>query len=317
MTHAPIIADSPPPAVAPLRHVLGISGGKDSAALAIHLSRIDDPGYYANLLRQDGLNDLAAQVEREGETPKMEYFFTDTGKELPEVYEFIDRLEAYLGGEIRRLNADENGAIPDNKAPFDHFLIAEHFGMLPSQRHRWCTLKMKLYPFERFVNGDRAVSYVGIRHDENRRARLSARENIHAVYPFIRDRVVREDVFRILEESVGIPDYYRWRSRSGCYFCFFQRKSEWLGLRREHPDLFRKAMEYENQSYDPATGRKYTWMERMSLEELDRDADALESAAALAPASGGKSPDQGDWKSIVLAREDDDPEDQACAICSL
>ena len=316
MTPAPIVVDCPPPASRPLRHVLGISGGKDSAALAIHLSRIDDPVYYANLLRRDGLVDLAAQVEREGKAPEIEYFFTDTGKELPEVYEFIARLEAFLGKEIRDLNKEGRGRIPGNKEPFDHYLIAEHFGMLPSQRHRWCTLKMKLYPFERFVNGDAAVSYVGIRHDENRRARLSSRENIHAVYPFIHDRVVREDVFRILEETVGIPDYYRWRSRSGCFFCFFQRKSEWLGLRREHPDLFRKALEYENESYDPATGRKYTWIEGMSLEELDRNAEALEAAVASAPKKK-KSSEQGDWKTVVLARDDDDPEDQACAICSL
>ena len=313
---APLTMDSTPPADQPVRHVLGISGGKDSAALAIYLSRIDDPDYYANLLRRDDLHDIAAQVESDGKMPEIEYFFTDTGKELPEVYEYIARLEAHLGKKIRDLNAEEGGSMPDNKEPFDHYLIAEHFGMLPSQRHRWCTLKMKLYPFERFINGGRAVNYVGIRHDENRRARLSARENIHAVYPFIHDRVVREDVFRILEESVGIPDYYRWRSRSGCFFCFFQRKSEWLGLRREHPDLFRKAVEYENESYDPATGRKYTWIEGMSLEELDRNAEALEAALASASANE-KSSGEGDWKAILLTREDDDPEDQACAICSL
>ena len=317
MSTPPIAVDSPPLAAQPLRHVLGISGGKDSAALAIYLSRITNAAYYADLLRQDGLDDFAAQVEREDKVPEIEYFFTDTGKELPEVYEFIARLEAYLGKEIHCPPSVKDGErVLNGKDPFDHFLIAEHFGMLPSQRHRWCTLKMKIYPFERFIDGDTAVNYVGIRHDENRRARLSARENIHAVYPFIRDRIVREDVFRILEESVGIPDYYRWRSRSGCFFCFFQRKSEWLGLRRKHPDLFRKAMEYENESYDPATGRKYTWMEQMSLEELDRNAPELEAAAALA-STGKKSPKQGDWKSIVLAREDDDPEDQACAICSL
>ena len=30
------------------------------------------------------------------------YFFTDTGKELPEVYEFLGRLEGFLGKEIVR-----------------------------------------------------------------------------------------------------------------------------------------------------------------------------------------------------------------------
>ena len=51
------------------RHILGISGGKDSAALAIHLR---------------------------GKIPEMEYAFCDTGKELKETYDFIDKLNTYF-----------------------------------------------------------------------------------------------------------------------------------------------------------------------------------------------------------------------------
>jgi 3'-phosphoadenosine 5'-phosphosulfate sulfotransferase (PAPS reductase)/FAD synthetase len=57
------------------RHVLGVSGGKDSAALAVHMRQVHPE-----------LN--------------IEYFFTDTGEELPEVYEFLGRLEGYLGKPI-------------------------------------------------------------------------------------------------------------------------------------------------------------------------------------------------------------------------
>ena len=64
------------------RHILGISGGKDSAALAIYMNQ-----RYPEL--------------------DMEYFFTDTGEELPEVYEFISRLEGYLGKEVNRINSDK------------------------------------------------------------------------------------------------------------------------------------------------------------------------------------------------------------------
>ena len=52
----------------PVRHVLGLSGGRDSAALAVYMRQ-----HYPDL--------------------KIEYFFTDTGKELPEVHEFLGRLE--------------------------------------------------------------------------------------------------------------------------------------------------------------------------------------------------------------------------------
>ena len=57
------------------RHILGLSGGRDSAALAVWM-RENRP-----------------ELE-------LEYFFTDTGKELPEVYDFLDRLEGFLGRPI-------------------------------------------------------------------------------------------------------------------------------------------------------------------------------------------------------------------------
>jgi 3'-phosphoadenosine 5'-phosphosulfate sulfotransferase (PAPS reductase)/FAD synthetase len=65
-----------------VRHVLGLSGGKDSAALAIYISQ-----------RYPKIHD------------RVEYYFTDTGAELPEVHQFLDKLEAYLGKEIVRLNS--------------------------------------------------------------------------------------------------------------------------------------------------------------------------------------------------------------------
>ena len=49
-----------------------------------------------------------------------------------------------------------------------------------------------------------------------------------------------------------------------CYFCFFQRKVEWVGLIETHPDLFEKAKEYEK----PEEG--YTWIQDESLDELAR-----------------------------------------------
>ena len=66
-----------------------------------------------------------------------------------------------------------------------------------------------------------------------------ALRNIEPKYPFKEDGITETDVYRILEESgLGLPEYYKWRTRSGCYFCFYQRKAEWVGLMENHPDLF-------------------------------------------------------------------------------
>lgn len=220
------------------RHILSLSGGKDSTALAIYMrDRIAD----------------------------MEYVFCDTKKELPETYEYLDKIEAYLGKKIVRL-CDDRG--------FDHWLNVYN-GYLPSSQMRWCTKVLKIKPFERYVGEDEVMMYVGIRGDEDRTAYISSKPNIHAVYPFKEDGITLDGVHRILDESgIGFPNYYAWRTRSGCYFCFFQRKNEWVGLRENHPQLFQLAKAYEK--VDQETGERYTWTQKESLVELEEPARIAE-----------------------------------------
>lgn len=319
-----------------VRHVLGISGGKDSAALAIYVKT-----KYPEL--------------------DLDFYSSDTGKELDETYQLIQNLEVYLGIKINILKAAENSS----EDPFDHFLKI-YGGFLPSSNSRWCTKKLKLDPFEKYVGTDPVVSYVGIRGDEEREGYISTKKNIQSIFPFRRniwsedvvakllsnsniekiegyvkninfgrfqekvlqivskkidtsftqsqklnalldtdikgfnhlvfeflkttdyplasessfplldndEVLVRDDIFKILKESgVGVPAYYNKidfeingktgqyaRSRSGCYFCFFQQKIEWVWLYEQHPDLYKKAMEYEKDGY--------TWIQGESLEDL-------------------------------------------------
>lgn len=321
-----------------VRHVLGISGGKDSAALAIYLK-----DKYPSL--------------------DIEYYTCDTGKELKETYDLIDRLEAYLGKKITRLKAAKDSS----KDPFDHHYTV--FGnYLPSSNMRWCTKYLKLHPFEEFVGDDPVISYVGIRGDEDREGYISKKPNIQSIFPFRKniwsediisialkneninslkdiyqslyansanfrtteiinqpislqftrtqklellldsgvkefnhvvfeflkstsyplanqsffpllnndEVLIRDDIFNLLKESgVGVPEYYEKikfevegkvgeyaRSRSGCYFCFFQQKIEWVWLYEQHPDLFKMAIKYENEK------EGFTWNQNESLLEL-------------------------------------------------
>ena len=68
----------------PVRHILALSGGKDSSALAVFMK---------------------------DKIPDMEYVFCDTGDELQETYDYLDKLEFFLGKKIIRINADR---------PFSH-----------------------------------------------------------------------------------------------------------------------------------------------------------------------------------------------------
>ncbi len=217
-------------ATRPGRHIVSLSGGKDSTALALYLR---------------------------DKIPQLEYVFCDTHKELRETYEYLDRLEAYLQQPIVRLNPNRG---------FDHWLELYN-GMLPSAQVRWCTRKLKIEPFEAYVGNDPVWLYVGIRADENRKGYVSTKPNIRPVFPFKEHGLTIADVERILNESgVGLPLYYEWRQRSGCYFCFFQRTGEWAGLKERHEDLFEKAKQYEVER----GGEHFYWRQRESLAELEQ-----------------------------------------------
>lgn len=221
------------------RHVLGLSGGRDSAALAVYVRQ------------------TMPDVE-------FEYFFTDTGKELPEVYEFLGRLEGFLGQTILRLNP---------RRDFD-FWLREYGNFLPSAQTRWCTRQLKLAPFEQYVKpmlsaGNKVFSYVAIRADEDyREGYASKNESLKIQLPFREAGIDKAGVIEILESSgVGLPKYYDWRSRSGCTFCFFQQKIEWVRLREQHPDAFEEAKAYEKTALD--SGSPFTWTQGEPLTELE------------------------------------------------
>ena len=222
------------------RHILGISGGRDSAALAVYMR----------------------QTRPELE---LEYFFTDTGKELKEVYDFLDRLEGFLGKPIARLNPDRD---------FD-FWLEEYNHFLPSARTRWCTRQLKLRPLEHWLRADLAAgvkihSYVAIRSDEPHRDGYQATHPGMTVHLPLREAGIdRRGVIELLESAgVGEPEYYKWRTRSGCTFCFFQQKIEWVRLMTEHPDAFQEAMAYEKSALEH--GSPFTWSHGESLEELSQ-----------------------------------------------
>jgi hypothetical protein len=256
----------------PVRHLLGLSGGKDSAALAIYMR---------------------------DKVPEMEYFFADTGAELPETLEFVDLMEDYLGKNITRLNAGRG---------FDYYLKLNG-NFLPTARTRWCTINLKLKPFEEFVGNDSVISYVAIRADEPyRTGYISTKPNINAIYPFKEDGKVKDDIIKILEESgIGVPKYYDWRSRSGCYFCFYQRKIEWIGLYENHPDLFEKAKEFEE--YHRNLGRNHSWSEDEYLEDMLARKDEIKEKFQLI--NHNKKP-----KNLVdVVLDEDDDEEDGCLVC--
>ena len=154
-----------------VKHVLGISGGKDSAALAIY-------------------------VKTKYPSIDLEFYTCDTGKELEETYQLIKNLEVYLGIKIKLLKGAENSS----EDPFDHFLKM-YGGFLPSANARWCTKKLKLEPFENYVGNNPVISYVGIRGDEEREGYISTKKNIQSIFPFRKNIWSQDVILKLLSNQ--------------------------------------------------------------------------------------------------------------------
>jgi len=222
-----------------VKHVLGLSGGKDSAALAIYM------------------NQMHPEID-------VEYFFTDTEKELPEVYSYLSMLEGFLGKEITRL---------DPRRHFDYWLV-QYKNFLPSPQTRWCTRMNKLKQLENRVKeeflskGDNVYSDVAIRADEEYSEGYSSKDkNLIVKLPLKEGGVDKSGVMDLLESSgLGLPAYYEQRSRSGCTFCFFQQKIEWIRLMDRHPEAFEEAKAYEKDAREH--GSPFTWSEGESLSDM-------------------------------------------------
>lgn len=278
-----------------MRHICGISGGKDSSALAIYMR---------------------------DRVPNMEYFFCDTGAELPETYRYLAKLEVVLGKPIARLNSDRD---------FAHYFEVFR-GTLPSPQMRWCTSLLKIKPLEEWIGEEDAVSYVAIRADEsNRKGYVSTKPNIKTRFPFVEDQIDHAGVVRILEDAgINLPEYYRWRTRSGCYFCFFQRKAEWVGLADNHPDLFEKAVAIEQKTLKDAgldgdasfaassmKGRQYTWSDGETLTELLARRDEIMERHAESMERAKKRRKNLPLIEVLSDALDDDDETTPCTVCHL
>jgi 3'-phosphoadenosine 5'-phosphosulfate sulfotransferase (PAPS reductase)/FAD synthetase len=267
-----------------VRHVLSLSGGKDSAALAIYMR---------------------------DRVPDLEYIFHDGGEELPETLEYLMRLEALLGRPITKTS---------NEDTFEHWLKV-YGGMLPSNHRRWCTKMLKLRPFERYMGDDPVVNYVAIRADEPRVGYISTKPNIMAVYPFRDDGLVKADILRILEDSgLGMPPYHEWgRTRAGCYFCFYQQKIEWVRLRQHHPELFERAKALEEASL--AQGVEFYWNADEPLSALERPERIAEIEANWEEKRKRRLTNRGNLPLVHTMGGlplEDEPEDRSgCLICSI
>lgn len=181
-------------------HVVALSGGKDSTAMALRLVELYPQPYV--------------------------FVCTPTGNELPEMYLHWRKLSEMLG---TRITPVVSGTLTG---------LIEQQGALPNWRQRWCTRMLKIEPYAAWLlqqtqEYDRVVSYVGLRADEEEREGGDYADipGVEMSFPMREWGWNLEDVLTYLNlRDVTIP------KRTDCAVCFFQRLGEWYDLWREHPE---------------------------------------------------------------------------------
>lgn len=118
-----------------MTHVVALSGGKDSTAMALRLREVEPRNYL--------------------------YLCTPTGDELPDMLAHWEALERRLGAPLIRLSTR---TLAD---------LIRDFKALPNWRMRWCTRLLKIEPCLLFLKQHQpATLYVGLRDDEAEREGL-------------------------------------------------------------------------------------------------------------------------------------------------
>ena len=220
-------------------HILSLSGGKDSTALAFFM--------------KENMPEIFE---------KLELVFCDTECELPETYDYLNKIEVFLNKKIHVIKPERS---------FEHLMQLQNF--LPTPHRRWCTVMLKTLPFKNYIKNfidknNKVNLYIGIRADELNRAvhNKYSVNYIQEVYPFVDSLIYENDVQKILKDcGIELPKYYNWIERSGCYFCFFKSKYSWLQLYEHHPDLYKKAMQMEQPRLNEGG---FGWNIEYSLEDM-------------------------------------------------
>lgn len=188
-----------------MRHVVGVSGGKDSTALALRLAEIEPDTNW-------------------------EYLITPTGDELPEMVEHWLNLERLLGKPFIRMTV-HNHTLND---------LIQIQGILPNFRMRWCTRMLKVEPTIAWCTLNAPVlMHVGLRADEETREGILG-EDVQSRFPFREWGWGVSEVLEYLEHrGITIP------ARTDCARCYHQKIREWHTLWRDHPAIYADAVSQE------------------------------------------------------------------------
>lgn len=240
----------------PLKHVVSISGGKDSTALALLARETVDP---ASII----------------------YAFAETDNEHPITYDYLDYLDGVLGQKIVRLRADFSGRITRKRQYVAEVWSAEGVaqeivdralaslqptgiafldlcvwkGRFPSRKAQFCTEELKTtplinYQIELIEQGCDVWSWQGVRADESLTRRYYKHFEQIDDHLFINRPIMRwtaADTFEAMDYCGVKPNplYMQGMKRVGCMPCMNCGKDELSEIAKRWPEVIERIAEWE------------------------------------------------------------------------
>lgn len=235
------------------KHVLCISGGKDSMATAILALEHGEP------------LDLAVYCEV--------MFDKNISGEVPEHRDFVyNKMIPWL---------EENG-VPVRVVRGDKTYLDSHYHVIKNPKNPLntgkyrgfpiagrCTINRdcKTGPMAKFFTANRlqaAVQYVGIAADEPERLeRLDGVKKISLLAKYGYTEKMAADLCK--EHGLYSPAY-KYSDRNGCWFCPNCRMKEFAEFKRRHPDLWQRLLDLGKVENLVSYGFRYS----MTIEEVDQ-----------------------------------------------
>ena len=224
------------------KYLLSISGGKDSTAMILYM------------------REIAAR--------DVDYVFMDTGWEDTQTYQYLNYLETKLDISINRIRSNVE-IKPEYQEVYNECLdlmgreysdfvaLILNKGMFPSGAFKWCTIHLKIEPFQKFINeiDYEPVSCVGIRKEESkRRSNYSEYEYNEGFDCWVWRPLIdwkEQEIINIHKRHSIKPNplYLKGSSRVGCYPCIYSNKGELseLIIDHNHVKVIRKLEDFVSQ----------------------------------------------------------------------
>lgn len=242
-----------------VKHIVSWSGGKDSSAMLIRM------------VEEDMLIDDIVFIEVMA-TPAI-------GGELPEMYEYIERMERYIGRKITVVRS-----VLDFDTVFhQQYQTGKRAGTIygfPFTCGVWCNDRLKLRTICRhYKTYGEHIRYLGLAADEPKRL---AKLGPICRAPLAEWGMTEQDCIDFLKKRDMLNPLYQKFKRLGCWFCVKQSMDSLRVLRRDYPEYWAMLLAWDKES-------PHTFKPNYTVADLERRFSQEEQKLSIFPA-GEKMP---------------------------